>query len=104
MFIYWETTNPNTTKSYKIVQSLSPKHVAYGVAQSPKPIYSYGKAYLSKHTLWRAATDSGLAHRRDPASSFGPRGCAAHAFFLYPLSFLLREIVFFSHLPHYPFG
>ena len=33
----------------KISQTLSPKHVARGVAQSPYPIYSHKKNYLSKH-------------------------------------------------------
>ena len=40
--------NPNTIKSYKILQKLSPKHAAHGVAQSPYPIYRHRKACLSK--------------------------------------------------------
>ena len=40
--------NPNTIKPYNISQKLSPKHAARGVAQSPYPIYRYGKACLSK--------------------------------------------------------
>ena len=40
--------NPNAQKSYKILQKLSPKHSAHGVAQSPYPIYSHRKVYLSK--------------------------------------------------------
>ena len=34
--------NPNTIKSYKILQKLSPKHAAHGVAQSTYPIYRHG--------------------------------------------------------------
>ena len=48
-------TNPNTQKSYKILQRLSPKHAERGVAQSTYPIYSHGKAGLSKQLPWRAA-------------------------------------------------
>ena len=54
-------TNPYTQKSYKISQRLSPKHAASGVAQSPYPIYSHGKACLSKQLPWRAAGDPRLA-------------------------------------------
>ena len=39
--------NPNTIKSYKILQKLSPKHAAHGVAQPPYPIYRHGKACLN---------------------------------------------------------
>ena len=39
---------PNTLESYKILQKLSPKHAAHGVAQSPYPIYRHRKACLSK--------------------------------------------------------
>ena len=48
--------NPNTQKSYKISQKQSPKlkHAACGVVQSPYPIYSHGKTYLSKQLLWLA--------------------------------------------------
>ena len=61
MMYYWKHLNPNTQKSYKILQRLSPKHAARGVAQSPYPVYSHGKACLSKQLLWRAAGDPHLA-------------------------------------------
>ena len=56
--------NPNSIRSYKIVQKLSPKHAARGVAQSPYPIYRRGKACLSKQPPWRAAGDPRLARGR----------------------------------------
>ena len=37
-----------TIKSYKILQKLSPKHAAHGVAQLTYPIYRHWKACLSK--------------------------------------------------------
>ena len=49
------TYNLNTIKSYKILQKLSPKHAAQGVAQSTYPNYRHGKACLSKQPPWRAA-------------------------------------------------
>ena len=74
----WVYYNPNSIKSYKIVQKLSPKHAARGVAQSPYPIYRHGKACLSKQPPWRAAGDPRLARGRSHAlfsstlpSSFG---------------------------------
>ena len=46
-----------TIRSYKIVQKLSPKHAARGVAQSPYPIYRHGKACLSMHYFsWTICT------------------------------------------------
>ena len=39
--------NPIHTKFYKIVQRLSPKHGACGVAQLPEPSYSHRKACLN---------------------------------------------------------
>ena len=56
--------NPNTIKSYKILQKLSPKHAAHGVAQSTYPNYRHGKACLSKQPPWRAAGDPRLARGR----------------------------------------
>ena len=56
--------NPNTIKSYKILQKLSPKHAAHGVAQSTYPIYRHRKACLSKQPPWRAAGDPRLARGR----------------------------------------
>ena len=44
----WVYYNPNTIKSSKILQKLSPKHAAHGVVQSPYPIYRHRKACLSK--------------------------------------------------------
>ena len=58
--IYIWTFNPNTQKSYKILERLSPKHAARGVAQSPYSIYSHGKVYSSKQFLWRAAGNPSL--------------------------------------------
>ena len=56
--------NPNTLKSYKILQKLSPKHAAHGVAQSTYPNSRHGKACLSKQPPWRAAGDPRLARGR----------------------------------------
>ena len=53
-------TKPNTTKSFKIFQRISPKQDARGVAQSPYPIYRHGKGSLSKQ--WHIAGDSHLPH------------------------------------------
>ena len=66
--------NPNSTKSYKIVQKLSPKHAARGVAQSPYPIYRHGKACLFKQPPWRAAGDPDLARGRSRVQAPGPAG------------------------------
>ena len=91
--------NPNSIRSSKIVQKLSPKHAARGVAQSPYPIYRHGKASLSEEPPWRAAGDPRLARSRSRVRAPGPAR-ALHALFFSTLpSFLLREIVF-SHLPH----
>ena len=76
--------NPNSIRSYKIVQKLSPKHAARGIAQSPYPTYRHGKARLSKQPPWRAAGDPRLARRQVPGSSPGPGGRAARASFLHP--------------------
>ena len=75
--------NPNIIKSYKILQKLSPKHAAHGVAQSTYPIYRHGKACLSKQPPWRAAGDPRLARGRSQVRAPGPAG-ALRAFFLYP--------------------
>ena len=88
--------NPNTIKSYKISQKLSPKHAVRGVAQSPCPFYRHGKACLSKQPPWRAAGDPHLAQGRSRFQAPAPAG-GLRAFFSPP--FLLREIVF-SHLSH----
>ena len=44
--------------------SLSPNTQRRVIAQSPKPIYSQGKAYLLEQPPWRAAADSHLAGSR----------------------------------------
>ena len=93
--------NPNTIKSYKILQKLSLKHVAHGVAQSTYPIYRHGKACLSKQPPWRAAGDPHLARGRSQIRAPGPAGALRALFFSTLPSFLLLEIDFW-HLPHQP--
>ena len=73
--------NPNTIKSYKILQKLSPKHAAHGVAQSTYPIYRHGKACLSKQPPWRAAGDPRLARGRSRVRAPGPAGTLRVLFF-----------------------
>ena len=73
--------NPNTIKSYKILQKLSPKHTAHGVAQSTYPIYRHGKACLSKQPPWRAAGDPRLARSRSRVRAPGPAGALRALFF-----------------------
>ena len=103
--IQWNTTlpnirnNPNSIRSYKIVQKLSPKHAARGIAQSPYPTYRHGKACLSKQPPWRAAGDPRLARGRSRVRAPGPAGAPRVLFFSTLPSFLLREIVFFAPSP-----
>ena len=92
--------NPNSIRSYKIVQKLSPKHAARGIAQSPYPTYRHGKACLSKQPPWRAAGDPRLARGRSRVR--GPAGALRALFFSTFPSFLLREIVFFRTFPTKP--
>ena len=66
--------NPNRQKSYKILQRLSPKHVACGIAQLPYPIYSHGKACLFRQLQWRAAGDPHLARGRSQVRAPAPAG------------------------------
>ena len=73
--------NPNTIKSYKILQKLSPKHAAHGVAQSTYPNYRHGKACLSKQPPWRAAGDPRLARSRSRVRAPGPAGALRALFF-----------------------
>ena len=80
---FFKIDNPNAVKSYKILQKLSPKHTARGVAQLPYPIYRQGKACLSKQPPWCAAGDPRLARGRSRVWAPGLAG---------------RQ--FFSHLPH----
>ena len=86
-------------RSYKIVQKLSPKHAARGVAQSPYPTYRHGKACLSKQPPWRAAGDPHLTHGRSRVRTPGPAGALRALFFSTLSSFLLREIVVFEPSP-----
>ena len=82
--------NPNSIGSYKIVQKLSPKHAARGVAQSPYPTYRHGKACLSKQPPWRAAGDPHLTRSRSRVRAPGPVGTLCALFFSTLPSFLLR--------------
>ena len=66
--------NPNTIKSYKILQKLSPKHAAHGVAQSTYPNYRHRKACLSEQPPWCAAEDPRLARGRSQVRAPGPAG------------------------------
>ena len=97
MLLTKELFNPNSIRSYKIVQKLSPKQAARGVAQSPYPTYRHGKACLSKQPPWRAAGDPRLACGRSRVRAPGPAGALRALFFSTLPSFLLQ---FFSHLPH----
>ena len=97
-----EVFNPNSIRSYKIVQKLSPKHAARGIAQSPYPTYRRGKACLSKQPPWRAAGDPRLARGRSRVRAPGPAGTLRALFFSTLPSFFLREIVFFCTFPTKP--
>ena len=97
-----KVVNPNTIKSYKILQKLSPKHAAHGVAQSTYPNYRHGKACLSKQPPWRAAGDPRLARGRSRVRAPGPAGALRALFFSTLPSFLLPEIVFFAPSPPTP--
>ena len=99
--VFWQF-NPNTIKSYKISQKLSPKHAAHGVAQSTYPNYRHGKACLSKQPPWRAAGDPRLARGRSRVRAPGPAGALRALFFSTLPSFLLPEIVFFAPSPPTP--
>ena len=83
--------NHNTIKSYKILQKLSPKHAAHGVAQLPYPIYRHGKVCLSKQPPWRAAPDPRLARGRSRVRAPGPAGALRALFFSTLPSFLLQQ-------------
>ena len=87
-------TNPNTKKSYKILQRPSQKHAAHGVGQSPYLIYSHGKAYLSKQFPWCAAGNPRLAHGRSRVGAQAPAGRLCMLFSLPSLfsSFLFPTI------------
>ena len=89
--------NPNSIRSYKIVQKLSPEHAARGIVQSPYPTYRHGKACLSKQPPWRAAGDPRLARGRSRVRA--RRACCARFFFSTLPSFLLQEIFFFAPSP-----
>ena len=93
--------NPNTIKSYKILQKLSPKHVAHGVEQSTYPNYRHGKACLSKQPPWRAAWDPRLACGRSRVRAPGPAG-ALRALFFSPLPSVLLPDSCFRTFPTNP--
>ena len=97
-----EYINPNTIKSYKILQKLSPKHAAHGVAQSTYPNYRHGKACLSKQPPWRAAGDPRLARGRSRVQAPGPAGALRALFFSTLPPFLLPEVVSFAPSPPTP--
>ena len=101
-FTQIQSYNPNTIKSYKILQKLSPKHAAHGVAQSTYPIYRHGKACLSKQPPWRAAGDPRLARGRSRVRAPFAAGTLHALFFSTLPSFLLPEIVFFAPSPPTP--
>ena len=75
--------NPNTIKSYKILQKLSPKHAAHGVAQSTYPNYRHGKACLSKQAPLACSGGPSPSTRQVPDLSPGSGGRAARDFFLH---------------------
>ena len=72
--LYCVFINPNAQKSYKMLQKLSPKHAVSGVAQSPYPIYSHGKACLN-NLPWSAAGDPHLARGRSWVRAWPPHAC-----------------------------
>ena len=94
--------NPNSIRSYKIVQKLSPKHAARGVAQSPYPTYRHGKACLSKQPPWRAAGDPRLTRSRSRVRAPGPAGALCMLFFLHPPFLTPSGDSFFRTFPTKP--
>ena len=86
----FEIPNPNTIKSYKDSQKLSPKHAARGVVKLSYPIYRHGKACLSKLPPWHAAGDPCLACGRSRVRA--PAHVSARTLFSPPS--------LPSHLPH----
>ena len=97
-----EHFNPNTVKSYKILQKLFPKHAAQGVVQSTYPIYRHRKACLSKQPPWRAAGDPRLACGRSRVQAPAPAGALRAPFFFSTLPpFLppLEDVFFFAPSP-----
>ena len=91
--------NPNTIKSYKILQKLSPKHAAPGVVQLPYPSTLYTERLACLNNPHHACSwGPSLSTRQVQGSSPSPRGHAAHNFFLHR-PFLLWEIVFFAPSP-----
>ena len=58
-----------------------------GVVQLPNPIYSHGKAYLSKQLPWCAAGDTRLARSRSRIQALAPVGMLLHPPFLPPFFF-----------------
>ena len=65
-------TNPNMQISYKILQKTHLQNTAHMVLRNlPYPIYSHGKAYLSKQLLWCAAGNPHLARGRSRVRAAG---------------------------------
>ena len=85
---HFRLINPNTIKSYKILQKLSPKHAAHGVAQSTYPNYRHGKAAclnsppgVQRGTLAQHAAGPGFEPRAQRARSarfFSPPSLPSH--------------------------
>ena len=91
--------NPNTQKSYKILQRLSPKHATRHVVLRNPPTLSIATERLAcLNTLpWRAAGDPRLACGRSRV--WAPPAGAPCALFSPPS--LPSCFRFFSHLPHH---
>ena len=96
----WVYNNPNTIKSYKILQKL---------LQNTQHMMLRNQPTLSIGTERPACLNSppGVQlgtlnwHAAGPRFEPGSGGCAVHAFFLHP-PFLPPSGDFFSHLPHQP--
>ena len=95
----WMYYNSNTIKSYKILQKLSPKHTAQGVAQSPYPIYRHGKACLSKQPPLACSPRPSPSTRQVRVRAPGPAG-ALRALFSPPSLPSSPGRLFSSYLPH----
>ena len=102
IYIHYRTIyyNRNIIKSYKILQKLSPKHAAHGVAQSTYPIYTYGKACLSQRPSWSAAGDPRLARGRSQVRAPVPAGTLRGLFSPPSLPSFFGRV--FLHIPHQP--
>ena len=95
--------NPNTIKSYKILQNYL-QNTQHMVLRN-HPTLSIGTerlAYKSKQLPWRAALDPRLARGKSRVPTPCPVGALRSLFFSTLPSFLLREIVFFRTFPTKP--